>query len=157
MGSHEKAVRLAEVAAVNASLYPTLLYALAEQAVEKRCETIKLYLPADHPFAEYTQRYGAKWKINFPRSGAGMMRIINQEPLFRAILPELNHRIGISNLRDYTGNLTLETDLDVTHLSIDHGHVRITKDPAQSLVLALPQQKLMQLISRLPQCAGCGQ
>ncbi|TFG70081.1 MAG: hypothetical protein E4H27_06400, partial [Anaerolineales bacterium] len=124
-----------------------LLYALAEQAVAKRCENIKLYLPADHPFAEYVQRFGAKWRIIFPRHGAGMMRIINQEPLFHALTPELEHRITLAHLRDYTGKLTLKTDIGTTHLSIDHGHMRLSKDPAQSMVLALSQQRLMQLLA----------
>jgi len=140
------AVKVTEVDAVDDTMFSTILYFLALQAVEKRCENINLHLPADHPFAEYTQRYGVEWEISFSRYGDGMMRIINQQPLFHTITPELERRIAFSPLRGYTGTLTLETDLGVTHLVINRGHVRIGDGESSTVVLALPQQKLMQLL-----------
>ena len=85
---YDKAVKVAEVAAYDPALFPNILSALAEQAVIKRCEDIQLYISPEHPFAEFVQRYGAKWKVEYPRYGSGMMRVLNQQPLFEKIAPE---------------------------------------------------------------------
>ncbi|MBN1875402.1 MAG: GNAT family N-acetyltransferase [Anaerolineae bacterium] len=143
---YDKEVKVAEVEAVDPALYPTLLYTLAVQAIAKRCEDIKLYIPPDHPFAELAQRYGVEWAITYPRYGGGMMRILNQRVLFEKLGAELERRLSCSSLAGYTGELTLKTDLDITHLSFNEGHltVKVTASTVDSLELS--QDILMQLI-----------
>ncbi len=142
---YPKAVKVAEVGARDDAIFPTMLTAFAEQAIEKRCENIQLFLPPDHPFAEYVQRYGAKWSTNYPRYGGGMMRILNQPSLFEKIAPELARRLASTSLARYTGMFDVRTDLGTTTLIFDDGN--LTVDSAQAdTCLALSQDKLMQLV-----------
>jgi predicted acetyltransferase len=139
-------VRLTEVATLRNDLFPDILYNLAMQGVEKRCESITLKLPIDHPFAEYAQRYGTKWKTNYARNGDGMMRIINQRQLITILASELERRIARSPLRAFTGILTLKTDLDATRLHIRNGHITVNNDDNSTLALMCQQDQLMQLL-----------
>lgn len=139
-------VKVSEIEAIDESLYPTLLYALAEQAVAKRCETIELHLPPDHSFAEYVKRYGAEWKIEHPRFSDGMMRILNLQPLFEKLLPELARRLSESRLAGYTGKLSLKTDLGALGLRFEDGQVRLDEKVDAELSLALSQDRLTQLV-----------
>lgn len=143
---YPNAVKVAELEAWDDALFPTLLAAFASQAVEKRCEDIAFYMPTDHPFAEFAQRYGVEWTVTYPRYGAGMMRILNQQPLFETLAPELERRLAASPLAGYTGALALQTDLETTTLYLAAGHVSVAGESAADLRLTLPQSALMQLL-----------
>jgi predicted acetyltransferase len=54
----DTAVNVTEVESTDESLFPTLLCRFAGMAVDRRCERITLFMPPDHPFAEYVQRFG---------------------------------------------------------------------------------------------------
>ncbi len=143
---YPKGVKVAELEAWDDTLFPTMLAMFAAQAVEKRCEDIAFYMPPDHPFAEFAQRYGVEWTVTYPRYGAGMMRILNQQPLFETLALELERRLAASPLAGYTGALSLETDLGTTSLDFAAGHVTVNGDVSAELRLTLPQSALMQLL-----------
>lgn len=140
------AVKATEAVARDDALFATILATLAEQAIEKRCEDIYLYAPPDDPFAEYVQRFGATWEITYPRHGEGMMRILNQQPLFEKLLPELARRAGVAHLEDTT-TLALSTDLETTTLTVGNSEVTMNGGETPDITLALSQDKLMQLIA----------
>ncbi len=144
----DEAVNVVEVESYADTLFPTLLYTFAVQAIEKRCENINLYMPFDHPFAEFVQRYGCKWTIQNPKNSDGMMRVLNQDTLFEKLQPELEHRLQVARLGAYTGTLIIQTDLGTTTLDIDKGTVTAstgskTDRPA---TLTLSQDQLIQLV-----------
>jgi predicted acetyltransferase len=139
------AVKVTEAVARDDALFPTLLHALAQQAIEKRCEEVQLYAPPDDPFAEYIRRFGARWEIAYPRHGDGMMRVLNQQPLFEKLLPELALRTGGADL-DNGVTLALRTDLGTTTLIVNEDGVTMGEDEVPDVTLALTQDKLMQLI-----------
>ena len=142
-------VRVAEVDAWDDALYATILYALTEDAIAKRCGEIRIYAPPDHPFAEYAQRYGTNWTIDFPRDAAAMMRILNQRPLMEKLRAELERRLAISPMAGYTGSVALVTDLDTTLLTFDAGRLTLNEEgsgDALDATLTLSQDKLMQCI-----------
>jgi len=136
-------VKVAEVGARDDALYPTILTALAEQAVEKRCEQITIYAPPDDPFAEYAQRFGIEWTIWRPRYSDGMARILNQTPFLEKLAPELARRIaGCADAKP----VGLKTDLGAITLVPTTGKVRIQEGIAAGAQLALSQDRLVQLI-----------
>jgi len=149
------AVKVAEVGARDDRLFATILYALAQQAIEKRCESIEVHAPLGHAFAEYAQRWGATWTIAYPRYGDGMMRIMNQQALFEKLAPELTRRLAASPLASYSGRLVLETNLGITILAREHGQVTAQPGTAHEASAPLPgdvrlelsQDKLAQLIA----------
>ncbi len=139
-------VKVAEVGAWDPALFPTILRAIAAQAVEKRCEEITFYLPPDHAFAEFAQRFGVAWQITYPRHSDGMMRILNQPLLFEKLLPVLNGRLATRPGVALPDALALETDLGVTTLVFDRGRVDLDHRAEPSVRLSLSQDKLMQLL-----------
>lgn len=142
---YPKGVKVAELEARDEALFPTMLAALAEQAIAKRCENITVFMPPDHPFGEFAQRYGVEWTVTYPRYGSGMMRILNQKPLFKKLAPELERRLAASPLAGYSGVLDFRTDLGVTSLTFANGALTVGETPSDKF-LALSQDKLMQLI-----------
>lgn len=143
---NNKAVKVAEVEARDDALFPTLLSFFAAQAVEKRCEDVQLFIPPDHPFAEYVQRFGAEWTVTYPRYGSGMLRLLNQQPFFEKIAPELERRLALSRSAGYTGTLTFQTDLGTLALVINRGSITLAGKSNEGLRLELSQDKLTQLV-----------
>jgi len=148
---YDKAMKVAEVEACDDALFPTLLSFFAAQAVDKRCEDVQLFIPPDHPFAEYAQRFGAEWKVTYPRYGSGMLRLLNQQPFFEKIAPELERRLAqechaLSRSAGYTGALTLQTDLGTLALIINQGNITVADGAREGLRLELSQDKLTQLV-----------
>ncbi len=148
---YDKAVKVAEVEARddalpgNDALFSTLLSAFAVQAVEKRCEDVQLFIPPDHPFAEYVQRFGAEWTVTYPRYGSGMLRLLNQQPFFEKLAPELERRVALSRSAGYTGALTFQTDLGNLALIINRGSITVAGKANEGPRLELSQDKLTQL------------
>ena len=142
---YDKAVKVAEVEAHDDASFPTLLGFFAAQAVEKRCEDVQLFIPADHPFAEYVQRFGAEWAVTYPRYGSGMLRLLNQQSFFEKIAPELERRLALSRFADYTGTLTFHTDLGTVALVVNQGRIAVIDKAQEGLRLELSQDKLTQL------------
>jgi predicted acetyltransferase len=141
-----RAVKIVEVGADDDALFPVMLAAFARQAVEKRCEAVELYLPPDHAFAEYVQRWGAVWEIEHPRYSDGMMRILNLPELFEKLVPELSRRLVMARSMSDTASVSLKTDLGAVTLFANEGEVRVDRGTSSAATLALPQHALMQLI-----------
>jgi predicted acetyltransferase len=139
-------VKVAEVGAWDAALFPTVLRAIAAQAVEKRCEAITFHLPPDHAFAEYAQQFGISWQITYPRTSDGMMRIMNQGPLFEKLLPLLNARLAARSGVVLPHALALETELGVTALVFAQKQVALGAVEDAAVRLSMSQDKLMQLL-----------
>ena len=137
-------VKVIEVEAVDRRLFPTLMYEFAKMAIERRCGDIAFYMPPDHLFAEFAQRYGCKWKSEYPKNGGGMMRILNLDAFFAKVCPELSRRLAHSLLRKYTGTLQIETDLGTVTLAIDQDGVKLASPRWVDAVLEVPQDKLIQ-------------
>jgi len=143
---YDKAVKVAEVEAHDDAFLPTLLSFFAAQAVDKRCEDVQLFIPPDHPFAEYVQRFGVEWKVTYPRYGSGMLRLLNQQPFFEKIAPELERRLALSRSAGYTGALTFQTDLGTVALVINRGSIAVAGKASDGLRVELSQDKLTQLV-----------
>jgi predicted acetyltransferase len=139
-----QAVNVMEVESVDPSFYPALLHEFARQAIEKRCDHISLFMPPDHPFAEFMQRYGCEWTIQYMRHSDGMIRLLNQDSLFEKIVLELQRRTA--RVRVAAGALTFETDLGATTINLHEGVVRVTPGTQSDQVIKLPQDKLAQLV-----------
>lgn len=139
-------VNVTEVEADDPALFPLLLATFAEIAVEKRCEHITIYLPMDHPFAEYCQRFGVEWSLRFPRYGDNMSRILNQDALFHKLECEFSRHLANSPFR-WEGDLAIQTDLGKTGLSIVDGRVTAGTPKESAELFIIPQNKLAQLLA----------
>ncbi len=147
-------VKVGEVEAESPELYPTLLDTFAQQAIKKRCENITFFLPQDHPFAEYVQRFGTVWRIEYPRHEDCMMRIMNQQPLVEKYLPVLKVRRSALRTLDAPDALRIETELGVTTLIFSGDSIQLAESDEASegendpgvVRLTLTQDRLMQLM-----------
>ncbi|HEY3341782.1 MAG TPA: GNAT family N-acetyltransferase [Anaerolineae bacterium] len=143
---NDQAVDVTEVEAVDEILYPALLDHFAQQAIAKRCETIRFNMPPDHPFAEFVQRYGCEWTITQPRQADGMLRIMNQATLFDKLRPELERRLSAVRMDHLPGTIFVRTEL---------GETTICASAPERAALELPQDKLMQLIAGYRSAHDC--
>jgi len=138
----DQVVNVIEVEAVDDGVFPSILYALAERAIERRCGEINLYHPPDHPFAEFVQRFGCTWTTECPKHGGGMMRTIAVSTLFDKIKPELSRRL----LRAPAGMLALKTDLGTVMLHVRGDQLEMVSNGQPTAMLELTQDKLTQMI-----------
>jgi len=139
----ETEVRAFEANAADRGAFWRMLYELATMAVRRRAGEVQLHMASDHPFVRFARRYGARTSTHHPRTGGGMMRIINQRGLFRKLRPALVRRLEETPFAGQPLALCIETDLGVTRLRLGPRNSEL-HGPARRL--ALPQQKLMQLL-----------
>lgn len=143
----EQEVNVVEVESREDRLFPALLYEFAKMAIKRRCGHLTLFMPPDHPFAEFAHRVGCECITRYSKDGGGMMRIINQAALFEKIKGELGRRIADSKFRGYSGSLSIRTDLGNTTLEIHDGSPNIGSGQKAECFVDLPQATLMQLIA----------
>lgn len=135
----DREVNIVEVASRSDRLFPTLLYEFTKMAIQRRCGEINLFMPPDHPFAQFVRRYGCQLTIQYSKSGGGMMRVINQPSLFEKIQGELDKRLQRSNINKVS--LRVKTERGETKLVLGKQLAR-----AQTHFLKLSQDKLIQLL-----------
>ncbi|MBN1138807.1 MAG: GNAT family N-acetyltransferase [Anaerolineae bacterium] len=141
-----KAVNVVEIESVNEALFGTMMATFAGQAIEKRCGYITFYLPPDHAFAEYAQRFGCKWEVECPKNGGGMMRILNLQSTLNKIRPELQRRIAAAALQAPGRSLGIETDIGVVEFTIESGKLELDFQPSAASDVHLSQDKLTQML-----------
>ena len=132
-----------EIGAESSHSFSTILNELASRALDRRFGRIHLSIPFDHPFAEYCRRFGAESRIEYPKNGGGMMRIINQKTLFEKIREELQLRIDESNLDE--GEVEVKTELGSTLFTVEDGRLNVTEGKGRNRI-DLPQSILTQLV-----------
>lgn len=142
----EQEVNIVEVESKQDKVFPTLFYEFAKIAIERRCGHITLFMPPDHPLAEFSRRYGCELITQYPKAGSGMMRIINQKTLFEKIRGELKRRISDSKPGGYSGSLEIRTDTGSVTFQVCAGSLNIFPGRKAENFLKLPQAKLIQLV-----------
>ena len=143
----EQEVNVVEVESREDRLFPALLYEFAKMAIKRRCGHLTLFMPPDHPFAEFAHRYGCECITRYSKNGGGMMRIINQAALFEKIKGELGRRIADSEFGNYSGSLSIRTDIGRVPFEIRDGLLDFSSGQKAEHFLDLPQATLMQLIA----------
>lgn len=142
-------VKIAEVETESVDLYPAILTAFAQQAIAKRCEQITCFLPRDHGFSDYAQRFGIVWTAEYPRYSDCMMRIMNQQPLMQKLAPVFNARKDRLPAHESLDALRIETDLGITTVLYGDTTEALAGDQqpgTHGVSLELPQDTLIQLI-----------
>lgn len=143
----EQEVNVVEVESRDDRVFPALLYEFAKMAIKRRCGHLTLFMPPDHPFAEFAHRVGCECITRYSKDGEGMMRIIDQASLFEKIQGELGRRMADSKFEDYSGSLSIRTDLGNTTLEIHDGSPNMGSGQEPECFVDLPQAKLIQWIA----------
>ncbi|MHB0997988.1 MAG: GNAT family N-acetyltransferase [Armatimonadota bacterium] len=144
----EDKVNVVEVESSDRSAFPMMLKHLTDIAESRGCENITFYIPYDHPFIEYIRRFNCSLNTNYNRCQGAMMRIINQDSLFRKLQNVLIARLNESIC--YSGDkveLRFKTELGTTVLRIDDGVVYVESESSTGCLIEMPQSKLSQLIA----------
>ncbi|MCK4283506.1 MAG: GNAT family N-acetyltransferase [Candidatus Brocadiae bacterium] len=137
------AVNVVEVNVADWAAHWSFLHEFAKMAVERRCGEVQLHMASDDPFVRFARRYGCNTQIGYRRMGGGMMRILNQDTLFRKLQPALQERVARSPLAGRPTTVGLETDLATTEL---HFNGAPEADQTRRWRVKLGQDKLMQLV-----------
>ena len=129
---------IGEVGYRDASVFDSLLAEIGHRAAQQRVEQVRITTPLDDPFAVHCRRYGCEVKTTYPRHSNGMVRMVNQDATLAIVHPVLAERLAASQL-DWSGILTLETELGRSALALGDGSGAIT--------VALPHTLLMQWLT----------
>ncbi|MCL5998468.1 MAG: GNAT family N-acetyltransferase [Chloroflexi bacterium] len=127
-----------EVGYEDRAAFSTLLGHLAQIAVMRRVELLKLHAPPDDPFIEYCRRYGCTVQVTYPYSEHGMAHLVDQAVLLEALRPLLALRLERAGLTGAVGMLTVETELGRECVQVGMGCLTIK--------LTIPQHILAQLV-----------
>lgn len=138
-------VEVFEVAATE-DAYPALMRGLAAVAIKRRAGNLLLYLTPDDPFAEFCHRHDCQWTTTHHKNASAMMRIVNQERLFRAIRRDLARRVRQSEFVNSAICLRLKTDIGRTTLKISKGRLELAADRRGPWTAEMSQGQLTQLI-----------
>jgi hypothetical protein len=142
----EDALTVFEVAG-DPRAYPALLRALTRQAVEKRVESMAFLLPPDDRFSMYARRFGGTLTVNYPYSGAGMLRVINLATLFDKLSPEFSARLQAAGFSGPERTFLLRTDVGSVQVTAGEAGVRVRPARAgKRVVVEMPQHRLGELL-----------
>ena len=140
-------VNVVELGAKSDDVFAALLKEFALLAIRLRTAEVNFFLPEDHPFAYFLQRFDSRCETTYRKDGRGIGRIINQETLLQKIRGELERRLAISDLAGYRGALKIKTELGTTHILLDQGKVAVSKEKTRVRNrLQLPQWELARLV-----------
>lgn len=134
--------RASEVAGGSAAVFDALAVFLARRAKALGHERLSLFGPADHPFAVYCRRFGARLGTLYPRNEKPMGRVVDLERCLEGVLPELERRWG---RQDRERALTLQTDVGRATLRWRGPRLRLEAGAARGAV-CIAQQELSLLL-----------
>jgi predicted acetyltransferase len=144
----KKEVNVSEVGFKKKDIFSTLLNLFIKTAVKLHVENINILLPPDHPFAGFCYNYDCNFNTQFSKSGDCMMRIIDQDRLFKGLKPELEKRLKNSKFNGLRKTIKIKTDLSATILKLNKRKIDIDfRDTGADAVFKLPQYKLVQLVA----------
>ena len=150
----EDALTVFEVAG-DPRAYPALLRALTREAVAKRVESMAFLLPPDDRFSMYARRFGGTLTVNYPYTGAGMLRVINLATLFDKLCPELTARLEAAGFSGPQQTFLLRTDVGAVQVTAGEAGVRVRPPRAgRRVVVEMPQHRLSQLLFGYRTVAG---
>lgn len=140
---------VAEVGYKTAQVFESMVAFLAQRAERHGHNEVIFLIPPDHEFAFYLRRLGCSLVQEFPRSGGGMVRVINLGSLLEKLSTELSQRLRKSDLHDFEGEFALVTDIGCAVLKVKRGSVEASTEGCSepSLKLEIPQCKLAQLLT----------
>jgi predicted acetyltransferase len=127
-----------EVGYTTPAAFGTLLAHMAQLAVDRHADQIRLFLPPDEPFLEYCHRYGCKTELTYSRDANGLARIIDQEGLLDALHPHFEQRLWSGGLGRWQGSVTVSTELGEHRIQFGRG--------GPDMTLTVPQWMLAQLL-----------
>lgn len=128
---------IAEVGYSGPAAYDTIIAQAARIAWERRLERITFHAPPDDPFIRYCRRYGCEVRANYPCSGNGMARVIDQAGLLGTLRPVLEERLRRSGI-GWRGTVVIATDLGTDRLALGAGAPEVRAE--------MPQWMLAQLV-----------
>ncbi len=141
----ESTLTISELECKNRSDYYRIMNQMQGMGKKMILDDIDFVMAEDHPFMKFIQRYGATVNTEFPQNGMMMSKICNLIPLMEEMLPELEQRLQ-NRLGNYSGSLSVVTDLGVFTLSANNGSLTLSKETCKKRFM-LSQKELMQLMS----------
>lgn len=121
-----------EVGALRPDAFSTIVNACALQAVARRDEYVRFCVPPDHPFLQHAILYGAEAQQFYPRANNAMVALVNQRTTLEKMLPEFTARLRRSCFCDWSGRISITTDLENTDLVVRHGEASLARRPGKS-------------------------
>jgi predicted N-acetyltransferase YhbS len=123
-----------------------LIRALAEEAVERRLESVRLPLPPDEPLALLLRQAGCKVEVTYPANGDGMGRIVDLPALADALTPVLVARAQALPADARPGSLEMAMVAEGDEPAQEAAVALASARGGRAVRLRLPQPLLCQLV-----------
>lgn len=140
----DEALSVLEAGAESPESANALLRSLSRLALSRAKGRLELRLPPDHILSRRALELGASLSIS---PSPCMLRIVEIEPLFRAIEPELTLRLRATALKDWSGAISFETDVGKVDIAFERGKAKVGEGARNPLVVRIPQSMLVQLLT----------
>jgi predicted acetyltransferase len=124
---------------------PALLATLAEEAVRRRLERIRIPLPPDEPLLDLLRPLGYRVEITYPANSGGMGRLIDLQALAEALTPALAAQVAALPPQPRPGTLELVALADDARVEPE-ARATLRWGPGRAVRVALPPQGLCQLL-----------
>ncbi len=141
----EGRIEVREIAALDDGSAAALFDRLLVLAAEAGGVEVHITATPDNRWTRWAMLHGASLTLD-GGGGHGMVRVLDLVGLFRAIRPELERRVGMSEYVARAGGLRLETPAGTVGIRVDHGRVTLGKGRDAPLV-AMPWSGLGALVS----------
>lgn len=147
MDKSDTQMNIVELEAVNTKYYFHILKKLKQISRAKKCEDLHFFLPEDHYFMGFLQRFGCTVHTRYPQNGMGMLRITDLQNFFLRIFPELEKRTKHIFRRGYNSDLKIITDIGTICLKYNNEKLTIEDDINTNNIFQIPQSYLMQVMT----------
>jgi predicted N-acetyltransferase YhbS len=129
----DESIDVQEIAALDDHAAQSLYDRLLRLARDTNGNEVRVQATPDMRWSRWAFAHGASATVS-NGSGHGMVRVLDMPAFFRAILPELERRVRLSEFRHEAAHMRLETPLGSLGFLVDHGTVRLTVGREGSLV-----------------------
>ena len=122
-----------EIAAIDDGAAHALYDRLLRLAAEMDAVDVHAQATPDNRWSRWAFLHGAEYQVG-SGGGHGMVRVLDMAGFFKAIRPELERRVSLSEYVARSGGLRLETPLGTIGIRVDHGKVIFGSGRGDALV-----------------------
>lgn len=135
-----------EVALAAPEVCPSLLHACAECARAQHLARLRFHAPPAHPIARFLLQFRSTHEMRITHNEGGMMAFVNLEEALESMIPEWEHLLDGSAVRNDRIEITFVVDAKPLRLRAHRGAISIAPASGQNK-LSLTAAELMHLVT----------
>ena len=135
-----------EIGVTSAAVSRDVLAHVARLAQSQFVGSIRFLVPPEHPFAQFLLQYESTHEMRVTRDSGGMMAFVDLPEALENLVPEWEHLLGQSGLRDLRCEVTLVAGRIPYRVRANRGAIDVAQISGKNKV-SLTHGELLQLIA----------